>query len=302
MDQSPFARQVTDGVFGYVQPDGSWWINNCGFVAAGDHTVVIDTCSTERRTRALLATAESTAGAPVTTVVNTHHHGDHTNGNYLATGATIVGHRKTRGVMVATGINTYENSFTGNDWGHLELRPPEVLFDDRLTVHAGDVRLELIHPGHAAHTTNDVLVWLPERRVLFVGDLIFNGGSPFALMGSPAGWRKALELVRSLEPETIVPGHGPVCGPEAIDVVDGYLGFLQKLASYGKAAGLTPLQAAREADLGPYETLSEQERLPANLHRAYAELDGLEWGGAIDLGAALADMVTFNGAPIRCFS
>jgi cyclase len=62
VDQSPFAQQVTDGVFGYVQPDGSWWINNCGFVDAGDHTVVIDTCSTERRTRALLATAASTTG------------------------------------------------------------------------------------------------------------------------------------------------------------------------------------------------------------------------------------------------
>ncbi len=121
MDQSPFAQRVTDDVYGYVQPDGSWWINNCGFVAAGDHTVVIDTCSTERRTRALLETAVSTGGAPVTTVVNTHHHGDHTNGNYLATGATIVGHRKTREVMVATGINTYDNAFTGSDWGHLEL-------------------------------------------------------------------------------------------------------------------------------------------------------------------------------------
>ncbi|KZB81827.1 MBL fold metallo-hydrolase [Amycolatopsis regifaucium] len=302
MARSPSVQRLTDGVFGYVQPDGSWWIDNCGFVAAGEHTVVIDTCATERRTRALLETAASSGGAPVTTVINTHHHGDHTNGNHLAAGATIVGHRKTREVMVATGINTYEQSFTGNDWGQLELRPPEVLFDDRLTVHTGDVRLELIHPGHAAHTTDDVLVWLPERRVLFVGDLIFNGGSPFALTGSPAGWRKALDLVRELEPETIVPGHGPVCGPEAIDVVDGYLAFLQELAAHGKAAGLTPLQAAREADLGPYDALSEQERLPANLHRAYAELDGLGWGAPIDLGAALTDMVTYNGAPIRCFS
>ncbi len=302
MDQSPFTQQVSDNVYGYVQPDGSWWINNCGFVDAGDHTVVIDTCSTERRTRALLAKAASTSGSPVTTVINTHHHGDHTNGNYLATGATIVGHRKTRETMIATGINTYEGVFTGNDWGHLELRPPEVLFDDRLTVHAGEVELELIHPGHAAHTTNDVLVWLPERRVLFVGDLIFNGGSPFALMGSPAGWRAALDVVRELEPETIVPGHGPVCGLEQVDVVDGYLEFLQKAASYGKAAGLTPLQAAREADPEPYGELSEQERLPGNLHRAYAELDGLDWGAPIDYAAALTDMVAFNGAPIRCFS
>lgn len=137
-DRSPAAAAVTrlaDQVHGYVQPDGSWYINNCGFVAAGDHTVLIDTCSTERRTRALLAAVEDATGRPVTTLVNTHHHGDHTNGNYLVEGATVIGHRKTRELMVAEGIQTFDGIFTGNDWGELRSRPPEVVFDDRLTVH-----------------------------------------------------------------------------------------------------------------------------------------------------------------------
>lgn len=304
-DRSPAAagvRQVADGVYAYVQPDGSWWINNCGFLDAGDHTVVIDTCSTEKRTLAMLSTVTATTGSRITKVVNTHHHGDHTNGNYLATDAVVIGHRKTRELVLATGINHYEGVFTGSDWGHLEVRPPELVFDDRLTLHAGDFTVELIHPGHAAHTTNDVMAWLPEQRVLFAGDLVFNGGSPFTLMGSVAGSRAALEVIRELEPRTIVPGHGPVCGPEQLAPFDAYLAFVQRLAERGKESGLTPLQLAKEADLGEFAALTEVERLPANLRRAYSELDGEPWGAEMDLQAAVLDMVTYNGEPIRCFS
>lgn len=304
-DRSPDAatvEQLADAAGAYLQPDGSWYINNCGFVDAGGHTVLIDTCSTERRTRRLLTEIGERTGNPVTTLVNTHHHGDHTNGNYLVENATIVGHRKTRDELLATGIQTYEGVFTGGDWGELRLRVPDVVFDDRLTVYAGDVELQLIHPGHAAHTTNDVLVWLPRERVLYAGDLVFNGGSPFALMGSVAGWRKALDVIRELEPRVILPGHGPTCGLDVVDTVDAYLGFVQETAKRGKAAGLSPLEQANATDLGEFAELSEQERLAGNLHRAYAELDGAEWGAPIDLLAAVRDMVTFNGAPIRCFS
>lgn len=192
--------------------------------------MLIDTCATERRTLSLVDSVTSTTGSAVRTLVNTHHHGDHTNGNFLVPGATVVGHRKTREAILATGLNKYEGVFTGNDWGHLELRPPEVVFDDRLTIHAGDVRIDLIHPGYAAHTTNDVLVWLPEQRVLFAGDTVFNGGSPFAVMGSVADSRAVLDVVRSLEPLTIVPGHGPVCDLKALDRLDAYLAFVQERA------------------------------------------------------------------------
>lgn len=305
IDRSPGAARVErladDGVFGYVQPDGSWFINNCGFVDAGGHTVLIDTCATERRTRALLAAIEATTG-PVSTLVNTHHHSDHTNGNHLVPAATIVGHRKTRTAMLAAGLPRYDGVFEGADWGELALRVPEVVFDEWLTVYAGPTRIDLIHPGHAAHTTNDVLAWLPEQRVLFAGDLVFNGGSPFALMGSVAGWRAALDVIRELDPVLILPGHGPAGDLAMVDTVDAYLEFVQQTAERGQTASRSPLAQATETGLGRFAALTEPERLVGNLHRAYAELDGAAWGADLDLAAALADMITYHGGPIHCFA
>jgi cyclase len=305
-DNSPAAARIeelAEGVYGYIQPDGSWWINNSGFLAAGDRTVLIDTCATEARTRRLLDEAMRVTGAAVSTVVNTHHHGDHTNGNYLAGTATIIGHRNTRELMIATGISHYEQAFEGINWGKLQLRPPDVTFEDTVTLYAGDTRVELRYAGNPAHTTNDVLVWLPEQSILFTGDLVFNGGTPFALMGSIAGSRAALDRIRALGARTIVPGHGGVCGPDQIDVVDGYLAFVQRSAQAGVNAGLTPLQLAQELDLGEYAALSDSERIAANLHRAYAELDGQPWGVPLDLQPPFSDMITLNGGRrIRCFA
>ena len=77
------AIEVSDGVYAYIQPDGTWYINNTGFLAGRHGVVSIDTCSTEARTRAYLDAVAEVTSAPVRTLVNTHHHGDHTFGNCL---------------------------------------------------------------------------------------------------------------------------------------------------------------------------------------------------------------------------
>jgi cyclase len=138
--------------------------------------------------------------------------------------------------------------------------------------------------------------------VVFAGDLLFNGGTPFALMGSISGWIEVLETVLGpLGARTLVPGHGPVCGPEVIDDVLAYLRFVQRTAEQAKAAGLSPLQAALAADLGVFKDLLDAERIVGNLHRAYLELDGAERGAPIDLAQALGDMVAYNGGrPLTC--
>ena len=299
----PQVVEVADGLFAYVQPDGSWWINNTGFLVGSTGVVAIDTCSTERRTRGLLNAVAAVSDRPIRTLVNTHHHGDHTNGNCLLPEATVIGHRRCREGVLATRIGGLEAVFGEVEWGELEPSPPFVTFDERLDVHVDDLRVELHHVGTPAHTTGDVVAWVPERSVLYAGDLVFNGGTPFVLMGSVAGALVALDRVRALGAQTIVPGHGGVCGPDSIDAVAGYLRLVQDLAADAHAAGASPLEAARQADLGPYADLLDAERIVGNLHRAYAELDGGAPGEPIDVVAAFADMVAYNGGrPLRCLA
>ncbi len=300
----PRVEEVGDGVFAYIQPDGTWWINNTGFLVGARGVVSVDACATERRTRAYLDAIRGVTPHPVRTLINTHHHGDHTFGNFLFTGATIVGHEATRAGVLAWGKPIDEPIWNKVDWGAVELEPPFLTYTDRVTVWVDDLRCEVRHVGTPAHTTNDSIVWVAERGLLFCGDLLFNGGTPFLLQGSVSGAISVLtEVLKPLGAATIVPGHGPVCGPEKIDEVLGYLRFVRDTARDGRAAGLAPLELARELDLGEYAALRDRERIVGNLHRAYAELDGAEPGARIDAVAALRDMVAYNGGkPLSCLA
>jgi cyclase len=301
----PRTEEVSDGVYAYIQDDGSWWINNTGFIVGERTVTAIDACATEARTRALLDTIDTVAAKPVGMLVNTHHHGDHTHGNALFSGATIVGHERCRAEILAAGPPGPQHAliWEAPDWGEVVLAPPVLTFRDSVTVWVDDLCCEVKHLGTPAHTTNDSVVWLPDRSVLFTGDLLFNGGTPFLLMGSVAGALETVEALKQFAARTIVPGHGKVGGPEIIDDVLAYLAFLDDLARRGHAAGLTPLQTAREADLGRFAELSDAERLVGNLHRAFAELDGAERGAPINLPAALIDMVAYNGGQrLRCLA
>lgn len=299
----PRLVELSDGVYGYVQPDGSWWINNTGVLVGRRGVISVDSCSTERRTRDYLAAIATVSRQPIRTLVNTHFHGDHTFGNYLFPNATIVGHERIRQEMLDFGLPGQLPFWEPIEWGDLELELPFLTFTDAVTLHVDDLRVEVRYVGRPAHTTTDSIVWIPERKVLLCGDLLFNGGTPFLLTGSVTGSLQVLDDLRKLGAETILPGHGDVAGPGLIDDCARYLQFVLDLAGKGRAAGLTPLELARETDLGDFAELLDSERIVGNLHRAYADLDGLEPGGKINVFAALADMVTYNGGrPMSCLA
>ena len=299
----PTTVEVADGVYAYIQPDGSWWINNTGFVVGADQVVAIDASSTERRTRAFLEAIAEVSQQPVRTLVNTHHHGDHTNGNCLFADATVVGHRNCREGVRSQVIGGLDAVFGSVEWGALSIRPPSVVLDERLDVYAGDRLMELHYIGTPAHTTGDVVAWLPSDRVLFAGDLVFNGGTPFVLMGSVEGALDSLERLRAFDAAVIVPGHGPVCDATSIDAVDRYLRLVLDVAQRARAAGVSALEAARETDLGEFADLRDSERIVGNLHRAMFELGGAPRGAPIDVISAFMDMIDYNGgSPLRCLA
>ncbi|MGW2540007.1 hypothetical protein ACWC5I_03840 [Kitasatospora sp. NPDC001574] len=93
-------------------------------------------------------------------------------------------------------------------------------------------------------------------------------------MGPLASTLTTIELFAAMNPKVVVSGHGPIADASAIDANLRYLRWVSQLAKDGKATGLTPLELARETDLGDFADLTEPERLVANLHRACSELDG----------------------------
>ncbi|MGW7366601.1 MBL fold metallo-hydrolase [Streptomyces sp. NPDC054841] len=296
----PYTVQLAPSVQAYVQPDGGWCLNNAGIISDGESTLLVDTAATERRAL-LLREALLATGAPLPrTLVNTHHHGDHTYGNCVFTpDATVVGHESCRSEALAAGHQLHL-IWPQTDFGDITITAPDVTYSERLTLRAGGTEVRLIHPG-VAHTTGDTIVHLPEHGIVFTGDLVFQGGTPFIPMGSLSGSLQALELLRSLDAGTVVPGHGPVTDPSAYDATERYLRYVAALAETGHAKGLTPLETARDADLGEFAELRESERLVANLHRAYAELEGQPAGSPLDPVAVFGDMAVMNGGvPVAC--
>ncbi|TYB47112.1 MBL fold metallo-hydrolase [Nonomuraea sp. PA05] len=294
-------HEIVPGVHAWVQPDGTWWVNNAGAVTGDDGTIVIDTCATEARTRRFLdALAAATGGAPIRAAVNTHQHGDHTHGNsLLPEQAVIVGHESVRESVLTDFVIDGCPPFWSPvpDWGGVTRRPPWLVFGSELTVHSGGRRIDLLHPGHPAHTAGDVVAWLPEERVLFTGDLLFHGITPLVLMGSVDGALRSLDWLAGFGAEHVVPGHGPLADAAALPGIlaehERYYRFVAEIAADGMRRELSPLDAARCADLRAFSGWSDAERLVLNLHRAYADAVCTD----VDLLAAFGDAVSWNRGP-----
>ncbi|XRQ08597.1 MBL fold metallo-hydrolase [Actinomadura welshii] len=295
--------QVADGVYAWIQQDGTWWINNAGLVVGDRSAILIDTCTTERRTRDLLAEAAAVSGGkPLRYALNTHHHGDHTFGNCLLPAETcLIGHHEMREAALAD--QTLE-SFPPYwspvpDFGDLHRRVPDLTVGSGLSLHIGGRQVEIAHPGYVAHTGGDLVAWVPDVRVLFVGDLLFPGHTPMIMAGAPTGAIRSLDWMASFEADTIVPGHGGVIERDRIgQVLDDhrrYYEFVMTEAARGMKNDLTPLEVTRTTDLGEFANLLDPERFVLNVHSAYAELTD----GKVDRAGALQDATTWLGTPLH---
>lgn len=298
----PTLEEVSPGIFAYVQLDGTWFLNNAGFIVGEESVLVIDTVGTEARARAFHAKLREATPKPVQALVNTHSHADHTHGNFMFSPGAIIAHDLCREEVKLGNLERLRRSFPTADFGEIPYVAPNVTFADRMTVYVDDLEVQLIFVG-PAHTTNDIVAWIPERKVLYTGDLVFNGGTPFAMAGSIGGWLDALEVLRGLGAETLIPGHGGVCEPPVFDTIEAYLRFVQETAAKGFADGVEPLALAQATDLGDFGGLGDPERIAGNLHRAYSELRGEPRGAALNIAAVFGDMIAYNGGePLRCLA
>jgi cyclase len=156
------------------------------------------------------------------------------------------------------------------DFDGIELVLPTTLFDTRYEVNLDGTEVHLIYVG-PCHQVGDTIVHVPKEGVVFAGDIIFHQSTPMGWVGTYDNFFKALDLIISLKPKVIVPGHGPVCGIEGVTEMKAYLQYLRDESKKCFDAGLSSLDAAKKIDLGSYGGWNAPARLYMNVERAYRE-------------------------------
>ncbi len=274
--------ELAPGAFAYVQATGAFCIANAGLIAGRDGTTVIDALFTPPMTRALLDEARHVAPQPITRLLNTHHHVDHTLGNALfPPGIEIVAHAKAKAQMervpLAVIIEAVKRMapYFAPDLDRIEERLPNVTFDgDAMELFVDERRLRLIHYG-TGHTRGDVLVHLPDERILFAGDIAFHYVTPVAFEGHIGNWiaitRRVLD---EIEADIIVPGHGPVGTKDDLRAMLAYLELVHAGARRAFDAGASEDDAIRAIDLGEYAEWGDADRVALNVARCYKEFRG----------------------------
>jgi glyoxylase-like metal-dependent hydrolase (beta-lactamase superfamily II) len=268
-------HQLTEHCHAWLVPDGTWGWSNAGLITGDGRSLLVDTLFDLNMTGEMLEGLKPvTAEHPIRTVVNTHANGDHWFGNELVAEAEIIASAPTAAEMQGNGPELIRSLIAGEgalghfaghifapfDFTNITPTPATRTFDDELTLHVGGTEVQLLNLG-PAHTAGDSVVFVPGERVLYAG------------AGPISHWVAACDRMLALEPELVVPGHGPVVDAAGIHQVRDYLTWVQDEASRRYERGLSPEDAVRDIDLGRFASLDERGRIAQNVLAVYYELD-----------------------------
>ena len=284
-------EEVADGVF-FVRYTALGFNSNSLVIVGDEDVILVDSHITPATARQLLASIRQLTDKPVGVVVNTHFHYDHAHGNQVFPDARIIGHTFTRQKMAATPLEekTFQDYLAGTNGRVEELRaavaaateeerqgaetrlaqaeaylatiaevsplPPNVALEERITLYRGEREIQLVFCGRA-HTGGDVVVYLPNERLVFTGDMMLAGISWLG-DGYVDEWPAALENLKALEFDLMLPGHGDKFTDRALigHVQDFYRELWAQVADL-RQGGKSIEEAAAEVDLRHFE-----DRLP----------------------------------------
>jgi cyclase len=214
--------------------------------------VVVDPFVSPRQAAALGARIAARTVDPVTQVILTHHHTDHALGAswFAALGADVIAHEEAarRMALEHAGLiaQRRRDPALASLFEGAEPFAPGRLVTDGLAFEAGGLRFDVFHPGHA-HTPGDLCVYVPPLGLLVTGDLVSRGYHPNLEDADVFGWRTALEALRGVPFWTLVPGHGPAGGREAVEDQLAWFDCAARTVREAAELGLDPVSALRSA-------------------------------------------------------
>jgi len=297
-------QRLADGVYAAVASEEGYAICNAGIVDTGDRTVVFDTFISPDPAKDLLRAAKRLTPQNAIRVVNSHYHNDHIRGNQvfppnvdiLSTATTLEGiaHKEPEEITwekenipkalvdtksklrlekdpkrrrdLALSIVYYEAIMKSHP--KLKTRLPNITFEGSLMIHGMRRQVELL--PFAGHTASDVVLYLPEEKISFMGDLLFVNCHPYLASGSPEQWKQSLAEVEGLGVQIAVPGHGPVGRSASLSVMLQYIQSLENIVVNMIKCGKSVEQASFEPIPSPFDTwLSPDNFFVANLEFLY---------------------------------
>lgn len=302
--------QVSPSAHACLQLEGGLGASNSGFINLGGG-LVIDSFWDLPRTRELIKNYCAINPDIPGRLVNTHHNGDHTWGNQLfaEAGAEIIGHKLcaeyfatenpasmqmlTKAEGLPPAMNDLAKALRRFDFEGIELTPPSTLVEHDTEIDLGNTTANLLYVG-PAHTAGDVVVYLEDEGVLFTGDVLFNQCTPVGWEGTFGTWIDALDRLAGLEPETVVPGHGPIGTVEDLLELKEYLEYVYSEARPHYDKGHSTLEAAQSIELGRWSEWEEPERLAFQVNRAYREFDGAQWNERPDASKIFSEVAALR--------
>lgn len=273
--------KLAEGVYAYTAEGDP----NTGIIIGDDSVMVIDTQATPTMAQDVIRRIREVTDLPIKHVVMSHYHAVRVLGASAYQPENIYASRNTYDLIVERGQQDFESelgrfprlfadasSIPGLTW-------PNIVFERELTVFMGKREVKIMHLGKG-HTKGDTVVWLPKEKILFSGDQVEYGATPYTGDAYHEEWPSTLEKIAALQPEQLVPGRGEalVTAEQCLEAINGTRDFLGQM--YGnvkkcRAAGMD--LAATYADT--YQLLQPQfghwvifeHCLPFDITRCYDE-------------------------------
>ncbi|GCE20156.1 MBL fold metallo-hydrolase [Dictyobacter kobayashii] len=280
-------HDIGNGIYAYLQSNGSWGWSNSGLIVTGEDTLLVDTLYDMHLTGEMHETMsrQVPAAKTIQTIVNTHADGDHTNGNGFFPAAKIISSKSTAEEMQHTvppqvmanmlkkaPPEAYMRKTLGAfHFDGITQRFPTETFEGHTSLSVGAKKIELFHIG-PAHTDGDTLVYLPQDRVMFTGDIVFAEAHPVVWAGPVSRWIYACDFILEQDVNVIVPGHGPVTDKSAVATLKQYFVYLFEEAEKRYKAGMNALDAAYEINYEMFSSWKNPERMIPNVAAVYREI------------------------------
>jgi cyclase len=224
--------KIADGVYSYVDEKNPSPLTsfgaNAGIIIGRDGIVVVDTLISAKEAKKFIGDIKAVSDKPIRYVVNTHDHLDHVLGNseFAKQGATIVAQAETKAAMVKNGDGLLQRAkyfgLSDEVMSGTIVVVPSLTFTDAMEIDLGDRKVEVIHAG-PSHTGGSSIVYAPDSKTLFAGDILFTNYHPNMRDGDIQGWVKALDMIASMDAANIIPGHGPLSTKKDVAEMKSYL-------------------------------------------------------------------------------